>query len=81
MTFVRLAFALIVVMVPATVTTSTAWATSCSEWRGSCRASILGSQRQGRDPKMCDDAFAKCMKSGQWIGPDTGRNYGPAAKQ
>jgi hypothetical protein len=34
-----------------------------------------------RNPKLCLNAKASCMKTGRWIGPETGRDYGPAEKR
>jgi hypothetical protein len=77
MTYIRLAFVLIVVIMTSGIPTPGSAESSCSEWRGSCKNSL----RSGKDPKMCDAAFTKCMQSGRWFGPDTGRDYGPAAKR
>jgi len=34
-----------------------------------------------RNPKLCLNAKASCMKTGRWVGPETGRDYGPAEKR
>jgi hypothetical protein len=52
--------------------------TSCSEWRATCRGTALNRKM---DPKVCDEAWNKCMKTGHWIGPDSGRDYGTSAKR
>jgi hypothetical protein len=32
-------------------------------------------------PGECSAARAACMKTGRWIGPSSGRDYGPAEKK
>ena len=77
MTCRRLICALVLATVPMAAPTSS-WATTCSEWRATCRGTVINNKH---DPKICDAAYTKCMKSGHWIGPDTGRDYGPADRR
>jgi hypothetical protein len=51
---------------------------TCSEWRATCRGTAINKKL---DPKSCDEAWNKCMKTGHWIGWDSGRDYGSAAKR
>ena len=39
------------------------------------------SHPQTKNPKSCVGAKAACMKTGRFIGPETGRDYGPAEKK
>jgi hypothetical protein len=55
-------------------TPSFAQATTCSSMRDQCRP-------LARNPKLCNGAWNRCMKSGRWIGPETGRDLGPAEKK
>ena len=78
MLHVRLAFVPILAIALVTLSTPSSADTSCSERRAECRGTIIN---KSKDPKMCDEAWNKCMKSGRWVGPDTGRDYGPVAKR
>jgi hypothetical protein len=52
--------------------------TSCSEWRATCKGTLINKHK---DPKLCDESWNKCMKTGHWLGPDTGTDYGAASKR
>jgi hypothetical protein len=34
-----------------------------------------------KNPKSCDRGRANCMKTGRWIGPESGIDYGAAEKR
>lgn len=53
---------------------STADARSCSDYKAICMARAL-------KPERCDGAWKKCMKTGIYIGPESGTNHGQADKQ
>jgi hypothetical protein len=78
MRYVSVSLAFIFATISAIVPTFVYAETSCSEWRATCRGTVINRKK---DPKICDDTWNACMKSGRWLGPDTGRDYGPAAKR
>ncbi len=51
-------------------------AETCSGFYAQCV-----SHPQTKNPKSCAGAKAACMKTGRFVGPETGRDYGPAEKK
>jgi hypothetical protein len=49
---------------------------TCSGWRQECL-----SNPRTKNPKSCDRGMAACMKTGRWVGPESGRVYGAAEKR
>lgn len=47
-------------------------AMSCSDYKSICLS---------KGSKKCDGAWKRCMKTGTYIGPDSGKNHGQADKQ
>jgi hypothetical protein len=78
MTYMRLAAILIAAGLPATFPTLSSAGASCSEWRGECRNYAF---EKKLPINVCDDSWKKCMKTGIWIGPHTGTNYGSVDKR
>ena len=66
MIYTRLAVILIVAGLPATFPTLSSASASCSEYRGEC---LTYAATSNRNSKLCDEAWNKCMKTGQWVGP------------
>jgi hypothetical protein len=72
-----LAFGILALAISITIvrpTPSFAQAATCSSMRDQCR-------QFARKAKLCESGWSKCMKSGRWIGPETGRDMGPAEKK
>jgi hypothetical protein len=49
---------------------------TCSGFYQSCLSNPLT-----KNPKSCDRGKANCMKTGRWIGPESGNDNGPAEKR
>ena len=65
-------FGIVVSIVVMAATSSEA--TTCTDWFRSCvtRAKV---------PTKCEGARKQCMRTGRWIGPETGSDYGPGEKK
>ncbi|MHB8272427.1 hypothetical protein [Bradyrhizobium sp.] len=61
------------VVVFETSTTASA-ATTCSGELKSCAS-------RARHPRTCVLAKEECMKTGRWVGPETGKDFGPRRKE
>jgi hypothetical protein len=72
-----------------TIGTTTYPAQNCTRSAGgaapatgpTCSGMYQDCTRATRNPQTCVKAKADCMKTGRWIGPETGRDLGAAAKQ
>ncbi|MCP1764705.1 hypothetical protein ABIF64_007453 [Bradyrhizobium japonicum] len=51
-----------------------AQARSCSDYKAICMA-------KAAKPERCDGAWKQCMKTGVYIGPESGTNHGQADKR
>ena len=51
-----------------------AQAMSCSDYRGVCMVKAV-------NKKLCAGAWSRCMKTGIYIGPESGTNHGQAEKR
>jgi hypothetical protein len=51
-----------------------AQAMSCSDYRSICMS-------KAAKPERCAGAWSRCMKTGIYIGPESGTNHGKADKQ
>jgi hypothetical protein len=49
-------------------------ARSCSDFKAVCMS-------RAEKPERCDGAWKRCMKSGTYIGPESGTNHGTAEKR
>ena len=56
------------------IATHPAQARSCSDYKAICLS-------KAAKPERCDGAWKKCMKTGIYIGPESGTNHGQADKQ
>jgi len=63
-----------VAFLAAIITTNTVQAMSCSEYRGVCMVKAV-------NKKLCAGAWNRCMKSGIYIGPESGTNHGQAERR
>jgi hypothetical protein len=54
--------------------TAASAATTCSGELKSCAGRAC-------HPRTCVLAKEECMKTGRWVGPETGRDYGPRRKE
>jgi len=54
--------------------TTPASATSCSDFKAICVS-------RAAKPERCDGAWKRCMKTGTYIGPESGTNHGQAEKR
>ena len=54
--------------------TSPVDARSCSDFKAICMT-------KAQKPERCDGAWKRCMKTGMYIGPESGTNHGQAEKQ
>jgi len=50
-----------------------AQAMSCSDYKAIC---VI----RAKNPKNCDGAWKRCMKTGNYTGPESGTNHGQADK-
>jgi hypothetical protein len=62
-------------------TRSAGGAVSVPSTGSTCSGMYQDCTRAARNPQTCVKAKADCMKTGRWIGPETGRDLGPALKQ
>ncbi|MET4493567.1 hypothetical protein ABIA94_009175 [Bradyrhizobium sp. LA7.1] len=54
------------------VSTTFAEARSCSDYKSICLS---------KGSKKCEGAWKQCMKTGTYVGPDSGTNHGQADKR
>lgn len=54
--------------------TAAAHAASCSGYKSICVT-------RAKDPATCDGAWKQCMRTGIYIGPESGTNHGQADKR
>jgi hypothetical protein len=70
---IAIALVALTVVVFETSTAASA-ATTCSGELKSCAS-------RARHPRTCVLAKEDCMKTGRWIGPETGKDFGPRRKE
>ena len=51
-----------------------------AEAQMTCGSAYQDCVSRAADPKKCIQARALCMKTGRWIGPESGRDYGLAIR-
>jgi len=56
------------------IATDAAQAMSCTDYKNICLS-------KGSKEARCAGAWKQCMRTGTYIGPDTGKNHGQADKQ
>jgi hypothetical protein len=69
---VTIAVLLVMAAAALLISTTLSQAMSCSDYKYICLS---------KDSKKCDGAWKQCMKTGTYIGPDSGTNHGPADKR
>jgi hypothetical protein len=57
------------------------WSGEANAQRRTCTQAYEACLKESRSNTKCTDAQARCLKTGYWIGPITGRNAGPHIKK
>jgi hypothetical protein len=70
----KIGFALSICGLVGVLAPSPAAATSCSDFKAICVS-------RAAKPERCDGAWKRCMKTGIYIGPESGTNHGQAEKR
>ena len=55
--------------------------TLAAEAQRTCSAELKSCASRARYPRTCLLAKEECMKTGRWIGPESGKDFGPRRKE